>query len=242
MSEMLLNILKREGIDVFTGAEVVRAIEKSGQKNVTVMLDGKEREFSAREILLAAGRIPNTKIGLDKAGVDLDDSAIRVNDELKTSADNIWAIGDVLGGHMYTHRATYDASIAALNAIKDLGKRRDYRVVPRATFTQQNLASVGLTESEALDNGYEILTGSYDFKNSGKARAIGETDGRVKFIVDAASRQILGAHILGPQAADLIHEAVTAMHNNGTVDSITKSIHIHPTVSEIIKSAAKAVK
>ena len=137
--------------------------------------------------------------------------------------------------------ATYEGPYAALNAVRDLGRRVDRRVVPRAVFTSPVLASVGLTEDDARARGYPVKTGTFPFAWSGKAKAIGDTRGKIKVVVDAESDEILGFHILGPDGDNLIHEAVAAMHNHGTLASITKSIHIHPTLSEAVKAAAKAV-
>jgi dihydrolipoamide dehydrogenase len=143
---------------------------------------------------------------------------------------------------MFTHRATYDGPITALNAVRGAGRTVDYRVVPRAIFTQPALASVGLTEQEAVEAGYQVKTGRSFFKHLGRAKAIGETDGLVKLVADAKSGQLLGGHILGPHADDLIHEVAVAMFNKGTAESLYRSIHIHPTLSEVVKDAAKQLR
>ena len=167
---------------------------------------------------------------------------IKVDETLQTTAENIWSLGDVNGGAMFTHRATYDGPIAALNAVRGLSKKVDYRVVPRAIFTQPALASVGLTEQEAIDAGYEVRTGKAYFRHLGRAKAIGETKGLVKLIADVKMGRLLGGHILGPHADDLIHEITVAMYNEGTAESLYRSIHVHPTLSEVIKNAAKRLR
>ena len=126
--------------------------------------------------------------------------------------------------------------------MRDLGKTIDYRVVPRAVFTQPTLASVGLTEQEAIDAGYKVRTGVSYFKSSGRAKAIGEREGLLKFVADAKTGELLGGHILGPHADDLIHQVVVAMYNRGTAESIHRSIYIHPTLSEKVKETAKKLK
>ncbi|HEX7974619.1 MAG TPA: hypothetical protein VF498_09445 [Anaerolineales bacterium] len=141
---------------------------------------------------------------------------------------------------MFTHRATYDGPVAALNAVRGLGKPVDYRVVPRAVFTEPALASVGLTEAEARQAGHEVKVGKALFAHSGRAKALGQTGGLVKLVADAKTGVLLGGHILGPQADTLVHEVVAAMYHQGTAESIAKSIHIHPTLSEVVKNAAKA--
>ena len=143
---------------------------------------------------------------------------------------------------MFTHRATYDGPIAALNAVKGLGRKVDYRVVPRAVFTEPALAGVGLTEAEARAAGHEVKVGTALFAHTGRAKAIGQTEGMVKLIADAENGELLGGHILGPRADDLIHEVAVAMHEHGTFERLTKTIHIHPTLAEAVKSAAKGLR
>ena len=143
---------------------------------------------------------------------------------------------------MFTHRATYDGPIAAQNAVKEAGRTVDYRVVPRAVFTQPALASVGLTEAEAMIAGHEVKVGKAYFEHSGRAKAIGETEGVLKFVADAETGELLGGHILGPHADILIHEVVAAMYDRGTAVPLQKLIHIHPTLSEMVKDAAKKLR
>ncbi len=243
LSEWLGKLLTAEGIDLCLGAAVVRAENGSKEKIVVAEIEGRERRFKAEEILFAAGRVPRVDgLGLEQAGVEMAPHGIQVDGSLRTMAGNIWSLGDVNGGAMFTHRATYDGPITALNAVRGAGRTIDYRVVPRAIFTQPALASVGLTEKEAIDAGYEVKTGRAYFKHLGRAKAIGETEGLVKLIADADTGQLLGGHILGPHADDLIHEVAVAMYGEGTAESLYRSIHIHPTLSEVIKGAAKQLR
>ena len=142
---------------------------------------------------------------------------------------------------MFTHVASYDGPIAALNAVKGLGRQVDYRVVPRAIFSDPTLAAVGLTEDEARARGYEVKVGSVPVGGA-RAMAIGDTRGRLKAVVDAKTNEILGFHILAPHGDTLLHEAVAAMYDHGTVDRIARSIHVHPTLSEMVKAAARAAR
>lgn len=243
LSERLAQILTAEGIDVRLETTAVRAEKNGNEKTIVAEIGGQEQQFQAEEILFAAGRIPRVDgLGLEEAGVQMGPHGIVFDETLRTTADNIWSLGDVNGGAMFTHRATYDGPITALNAVKDAGRTIDYRVVPRAVFTQPALASVGLTEAEAIAAGYEVKTGIDYFKHSGRAKAIGETEGMVKFVSDAHAGELLGGHILGPHADDLIHEVVIAMHNKGTAESLYRSIYIHPTLSEKLKDAAKNLR
>jgi len=243
LSDRLRDILLAERIDVRVDATAIRA-EKAGRvKAIITNIAGQEHRFQAEEILYAAGRVPRVKgLGLEQAGVEMGADGIQVNESLRTTAGNIWSLGDVNGGAMFTHRATYDGPITALNAVKDAGRRVDYRVVPRAVFTQPALASVGLTEQRATNAGYAVKTGKAYFEHLGRAKAIGEKEGLMKLVADSQTGELLGGHILGPQADILIHQVVTAMYNRGTGESLYKSIHIHPTLSEVVKDAAKRLR
>lgn len=141
----------------------------------------------------------------------------------------------------YLHVATYDGPIAALNAVKGLGRGVDYRVVPRAIFSDPTLAAVGLTEAEAREQGYDVVVGSVP-ADGARAKAIGDRRGRLRAVVDRATSEILGYHILASHGDDLLHEAVVAMHEGGRIERISKSIHVHPTLSEMVKAAVKAAR
>lgn len=243
LSEALGKLLLKEGIDLRTSTEVIRAGKEHGKRFVVAKKGEEEIRFEAEEILVASGRDARVEsLGLQQAGIEMQGSYLKVDDTLQTTAPNIWSLGDANGGYMFTHRARYDGPISALNAVENAGRKVDYRVVPRAVFSEPALASVGLTEAEARETGRNIKAGRAYFKHSGRAKAMAETDGLVKIITDDESKEILGAHILGVHADILIHEVVTAMHNHGTIEPITKSIHIHPTLSEIVKDASKAAR
>jgi len=157
VSAALAEVLRAEGTDLYTSAPVLRAEREGGEKVVVAQIGGEERRFRADVILFAGGRVSRVdELGLDQAGVELEGGVIRVGDTLLTTAPNIWSIGDANGGAMFTHRATYDGPIAALNAVRGLKKKIDYRVVPRAVFSEPAVASVGLTEREAREAGHEV--------------------------------------------------------------------------------------
>ncbi len=243
LAMLLGDFLREEGIDVRTGASVTGVRTNASTKVVSARIGDEDLDFQAEAVLLAAGRVGNTdRLRLASAGVDLGKKGfIAVDEQLRTNQPHIWAIGDVKGGWMFTHVATYDGPIAALNAIKDLGRSVDYRVVPRAVFSDPTLASVGLTESEARDQGLDVAVGVVP-ADGARAKAIGDRRGQLKAVVDDSSGEILGFHILAPHADDLLHEAVAAMHGRGKIDRISKSIHVHPTLSEMVKAAARAAK
>ncbi|MCB0084435.1 MAG: FAD-dependent oxidoreductase [Caldilineaceae bacterium] len=243
LADLLAGYLREEGLDVYTDAPVLRVRQDGAGTIVTARIDNAEREFACDALLLATGRVGNTDtLGLVEAGVLAEKRGfVSVNEQLQTSQPNIWAIGDVKGGWMFTHVATYDGPLAALNAVKDQGRTVDYRVVPRAIFSSPTLAAVGLTVQEAQAQGYDVLVGEASAVG-GRSHAIGDTRGKLKAVVNKANDEILGFHVLAPHGDDLLHEAVTAMHGNGTIDRISKSIHVHPTLSELVKSAARAAR
>lgn len=242
LSEELGRILRAGGIDLYTEAIATRAGRTDGTRWVDAETPTGTRRFTGEVILLAAGRTARVDgLGLAETGVEMNGPFIQANDTLQTTVPNIWSLGDANGGYMFTHRATYDGPMAALNAVRGLGKTVDYRVVPRAVFTEPALASVGMTEAEARAAGYEVKTGTARFAHSGRAKAIGETEGMVKLVADAKTGVLLGGHILGPHADILIHEVAVAMYNHGTAEALAKTIHVHPTLPEIVKSAAKAL-
>ena len=241
LAELLAGYLREEGIQVHTNAAVT-SLHRDGHEAVaSAMVDGEEKEFRAEVVLVAAGRVGNTdRLDLEAAGVaTLEKGFVQVDDRLTTSQPNISAIGDVKGGWMFTHVATYDGPIAALNAVKGAGRNVDYRVVPRVIFSDPALAAVGLTETEAKEQGYDVAVGSVPAKGA-RALAIGELRGTLKAVVNQADGEILGFHILAPHGDDLLHEVVAAMHDHGGIERIGKSIHAHPTLSEMVKTAAKA--
>ena len=243
LADLLAGYLREEGLDVYTDAPVLRVRQDGAGTIVTARIDNAEREFACDALLLATGRVGNTDtLGLVEAGVLAEKRGfVSVNEQLQTSQPNIWAIGDVKGGWMFTHVATYDGPLAALNAVKGQGRTVDYRVVPRAIFSSPTLAAIGLTVQEAQAQGYDVLVGEASAVG-GRSHAIGDTRGKLKAVVNKANDEILGFHVLAPHGDDLLHEAVTAMHGNGTIDRISKSIHVHPTLSELVKSAARAAR
>ncbi len=241
LSDLLRDYLIEEGVDVHTGA-TVRSVEAAdGGIRVVASVGGSERKFQSEQVLIATGRIGNTDhLALATAGIEADDNGfIAVDKELRTAQPHIWAIGDVKGGWMFTHVASYDGPIAALNAVKGSERKVDYRVVPRAIFSDPTLAAVGLTEAEARRRGHDVAVGTVR-ADGARAKAIGDRRGLLKAVVNRPDGEILGFHILAPHGDVLLHEAVAAMHGRGSIERISKSIHVHPTLSEMVKSAARA--
>ena len=209
---------------------------------LTAERDGKTLEFPADKILVSVGRRPYTDgLGLDLAGVQLDDrKRVKVDDHLRTSAKNIWAIGDVVAGPMLAHKAEEDG-VAVAEWIAGKAGHVNWDLVPSIVYTEPEVASIGLGEDAAKAAGRAIKVGKFNFAANGRAIAMDATDGFVKIIADATTDKILGAQILGYNAGEIISEVVTHMVYGGSAEDLGRTIHAHPTVSESLKEAALAV-
>jgi pyruvate/2-oxoglutarate dehydrogenase complex dihydrolipoamide dehydrogenase (E3) component len=243
VSRELEAILRAEGLDVRTGATPTRVEGRSGRGvSVSVEVAGKMQRVDASHLLLAAGRRPRSprELGLDAAGVEADPrGGIKVDRYLKTTAPNIWALGDVLGRAQYTHFAVYTANLVVANALDGDQQAVDEGKVPGAVFTDPEVASVGLTEARARELGRRIKVGTQPFRFVGRAVAAGRTAGFAKWVVDAETDEILGFHVLGHGGADLLPQALIAMNApGGTIDPVNACICVHPTFSEGVKAAA----
>lgn len=219
--------LKRRGINIITSAEVKSIADGH---TVTYESKGKIKEESADMVMMAVGRKPVLPEGLNELGIKLNRNAIQVDDNMQTSIPGIYAIGDVNGLCMLAHAASAQGRVA-------LGKRQRLDVVPSTVFTQPECAMTGLTETQCIDRNLNIKVGKATFRANGKALAIGEADGLVKVIIEADSHKILGCHICGAHAADLIQEMATAMSANISADDVAESIHSHPTLGETVHAA-----
>ncbi|MFQ5456208.1 MAG: dihydrolipoyl dehydrogenase family protein [Nitrospirota bacterium] len=241
LSEILDRILKKEGMEIVTCVETKR-IEQSGNKKVLVAeCSGREKIFEADELLVAIGRAPNIEgLNLDKIGVQTTRRGIVVDDAMRTTANNIWACGDVTGIFPFTHMAEYEAGIVVSNALFPLVNRKiDKDVVPWTTFTDPEFARVGLTESEAKERYGEenIRVYRYPFSEHDRAIIDMETEGLIKLVCNQKGK-LLGAHILGIGAGDLINEYIFAMKNGLPVQKISGTVHVYPTMGQIIKRGA----
>lgn len=239
-AKLLERVFKKKGMDVRTGTSVSKIERlKSGAK---LHLEGKKPGIVEAEVVLVAIGVqcnselvaanPNLGIKLDKRG------GILVNDRMQTDAPGIYAVGDVINRTWLAHGASTEGIVAATNCTGG-SKTMDYRVLPACNFTAPELASVGLTEKEAVAQGYTVKTGRFMFAGNGRAHSIGSTDGMVKIIGDEATDEILGVHILGPEAGELIATAALAMSMEATVEEIVNTIHTHPTLAEAMLEAAE---
>jgi len=242
LAKEALKIFSKQGLDIRLGTTVSGA--KSGKGGVTVSYAsaGEETQIEFDKLIVAVGRKPNTE-GLDPeaAGLNVDQRGfIEVDDQCRTSAPNVYAIGDVVRGPMLAHKAS-EEGIAVAELLAGQKPHVNLATVPWVIYTWPEIAWVGQTEQALKEQGRAYRVGSFPFMASGRARAMGETDGMVKMIGDRDSDEILGVHILGPAASELISEAVLAMEFEGASEDIARTIHAHPTLAEAMHEAALGV-
>lgn len=246
ISGALQNCLEEEGIEICTCSRVLRAREEDGKKVITSQMpDGRTRDYSADEILLATGRRANTSgIGLEMLGLALGPGGgILVNEKMQTSVPHIYAVGDCVDCQcpaQYVYVAAMQGAVAAHNALNASPPRgMDYRVVPHAIFTVPEVAGVGLTEEQARKQGYNTKTSLLDFHWVPRAVITLEEHGLVKMVAEADTLRILGVNIVGPHAAELIHEAALAVKYGLTAEDIADTLHVYPTLSEALRICAQ---
>jgi dihydrolipoamide dehydrogenase len=244
IAKQFQRLITRQGIETKLSSKVTSA--KTSGKGATVTFEpvkgGKAEMLKADVVLVATGRVPCTRgLGLDKAGVKLDDKGrISVGDRFETSVDGIYAIGDVIRGPMLAHKAE-DEGVAVAEILAGQSGHVNYDVIASVVYTAPEIAGLGMTEEELKDEGTEYRVGKFPFLANGRAKAAHATDGFVKVLADAATDRVLGVHIMGPHAGELIHEAAVLMEFGGSAEDLARTCHAHPTFSEAVKEAALAV-
>ena len=239
ISALLERELRKKGIKLFTGVKADKVDIREDRVHV-FLSDGKE--VFGEKVLVAVGRSVNTEeIGIEKVGVNKGNKGeILVSETLETNVPGIFAIGDVIGRFMLAHVASKEGKVAAQNAVGG-NAIMDYKSVPSAIFTSPEIASVGLREQQAREKGMKVAIGHCQFRALGKAHIIGEIEGVIKIVSDASSDKILGVHIIGPHASELIHEAALAIQKGLKTRDVAETIHVHPTLSEVMLEAAEDV-
>lgn len=239
-SKELSRAFKKKKVELLTETKVVTA--KSNGSGVDVLIEDKkgvQKTITADIALNAVGVQGNIEnLGLEKVGITVERGWIKVDKFMQTNIKNVYAIGDVAGPPWLAHKASGEGIVAAEHIAGNNPHGVDYTNIPGCTYCQPQVASVGLTEAKAKELGYELKIGRFPFKASGKARAIGETDGFVKLVIDAKYGEILGAHIVGVEATEMIAELGLARSLEATVESVLHTMHAHPTLSEAIMEAA----
>ncbi len=241
ISDILARSFKKKKIAVHTSTRVENIAKKGKNVEVTISKAGKEEKITAEVALVAIGIQGNSEnMGLEEAGVTIEKGFIKVNEWYQTSANGIYAIGDIVGPPLLAHVASHEAIICVEKIAGVETHPLDYDSIPGCTYCQPQVASIGLTEAKAREEGYELKIGKFPYSASGKARAIGERDGTVKLIFDKKYGELLGAHIIGAEATELIAELGMAKSLESTSVELAKTIHAHPTLSEMIMEAAAA--
>lgn len=240
VSQAVADVLKSEGIEIVTNARFVGASRKGDRKVVMAKRGDDLLSFEADEIILALGRRPDVEgLNLEAAGIQYDAGGIKVDEYLQTTAGNVLAIGDVIGGYRFTHVAAYQAGIATRNALVPIAKKKvDYRVVPWCTFTDPEAARVGLTPDEAAARYKHTRVVKFPWAEIDRAQTEGETTGFIKLVLAGKRDEIVGAHMVGARAGELLGELSLAMRHNLTLNDILDTIHVYPTMNTGIQQTA----
>ena len=242
-STVIERSFREEGIDVLTGLSLQSVRWMEGRPTVEVTgPDGASRTVEGTHLLLAAGRTPNTDtLAAERAGVELDpEGFVRVDEELRTTANGIWAMGDVNGAQPFTRVCQEEAKIAFANAFHEAGLRMKRASLPHAVFTDPEVGSVGLTEQAARED-HDVIAGLVPFERIEKAELIGETGGFIKYVAERDTHRLLGCHVVGYQAADLVYDAVVVMRAEGLIDDLALAVGVFPTLQEGMEGVARAV-
>ena len=244
IAKMLERALKQQGMEIRLSSKVASA-EPDGEGLAVTVEDGKggTDELACDRLLVAVGRRPCTRgTGLQEAGVRLDEGGrVVVGERFETSLPGVHAIGDLIPGPMLAHKAE-EEGVAVAELLAGKAGHVHYGTIPSVVYTAPELAQVGLTEEEAKSRGLPCKSGRFYFKANGRAKAMGHEDGLVKVLSHAETDRLLGVHIVGPRASELIAEAVTAMTYHGSAEDVARTVHAHPTLAEAIKEAALAVE
>jgi dihydrolipoamide dehydrogenase len=232
--------LKNDGAVIHLKSKAVKLDKSDGGAKVTIDTEGQQEVVEAEKVLVAVGFKPNSAgIGLEGVGVKLDERGhVAIDDQMRTNVPSIFAIGDVAGMPYLAHKASKEGEIAA-EVIAGHKSARDYRGMPAAIFTDPEIATVGMTESEAKAAGKKIKIGKFPFSVSGRAMAVSETDGFIKVIVDETDHQLLGVAIVGPEASNLISESALALEMCAFAEDVALTVHPHPTLGESVMEAFK---
>lgn len=243
ISREMQRLMKKRGIKLVTGAKVLpETLKKENEVVIQAELKGNRKEFRAEKLLVSVGRQANTEgIGLENTEIQIENGFIKINEFYQTKESHIYAIGDCIGGLQLAHVASHEGLCAVEHIVGENPSPINENLVPKCVYSSPEVASIGLTEDEAISKGFNVKVGKFSFRAIGKALVFGESDGFVKMIADKDSNDLLGVHMIGPHVTDLISEAGLAKVLDATPWEIGQTIHPHPTLSEAIGEAALAV-
>ena len=242
LAKALQRSLKGQGLDIRLKARVTAAEVTSEGVTLTLEKENAEPEtLTCDRVLVAVGRRPfHGGLGLEQAGVEMDGPMVKVNHRLETSLKGVYAIGDLVRGPMLAHKAE-EEGVAVAERIAGKPGHVNYDVIPSIVYTHPELASVGLTEAQAKELGIKVRVGRFLYRANGRAKAMGAEEGMVKILADAVTDRLVGVHMVGARASEMIAEAVVAMEFAGSAEDLARAVHAHPTLSEIVKEAAMDV-
>ncbi|WP_338451688.1 dihydrolipoyl dehydrogenase [Niallia oryzisoli] len=244
ISKEMQRLLKKRGVKIVTTAKVLPDTFRKG-KGITISAEvkGEIKEYSAEKLLISVGRQANIEgIGLENTDIQMDKGFIKTNDYFQTNESHIYAIGDCIGGLQLAHVASHEGISAVEHIANQQPHPMNYTLIPSCIYSYPEVAKVGLTEEEAIKQGYQIKTGKFSFRAIGKALVFGEADGFVKMIVDESTNDLLGVHMIGPHVTELISEAGLARVLDATPWEIAQTIHPHPSLSEAVGEAAMLIE
>ena len=242
ISILLEKSLSKQGIEILTGCSVQEITRQNGRGKVRFSSPSGEKEVEGDKVLIAVGVVGNSEgLGLEKLGIKVENSFINVDDKMATNVEGIYAIGDVTGPPLLAHVASAQGVLAVETIAGHETTELVYEDMPRATYCHPQVASLGLTEAQARERGFRVKVGKFPFQASGKAIALDDYEGMVKFVVDEEFGELLGVHIIGPEASELLAEIGVAKRLEYSTADIAKTVHAHPTLSEAIMEAALAV-
>ncbi|MBO2518672.1 MULTISPECIES: dihydrolipoyl dehydrogenase [Limnochorda] len=239
LAQALERAFQRQGIQVRTGVRVAGLARHGGQVHLT--LEGEAEPLEADMVLMAVGTQPNSEnLGLEELGIETDRGFVKVNEHMETTRPGIYAVGDLVGPPMLAHVASEEAVVAVEHMAGRPVPRLQPERMPRATYCEPQVASVGLTEAQARERGYEVVTGVFPLQANGKAVALQETGGLVKVVGERRYGQVLGVHLVGPQVTEILAEAGLAVNMETTLEELGGTVHAHPTIAEAVREAALA--
>jgi pyruvate/2-oxoglutarate dehydrogenase complex dihydrolipoamide dehydrogenase (E3) component len=239
LADEVMGVLSSEGVEFYLNTTIIRALERGGKREVLIKDgNGKEISLKAEKILVALGRKPNIEgLGLEHIGVELNKNGVKVDNRLRTNIKHIYAAGDVTGAYQFTHAAGYEGGIVISNAIFHLPRKVDYTFLPWCTYTDPELASIGMNEKAATAAGIKYSVWTEAFKDNDRSLAEGEKIGKIKMILDKDEKPI-GVQILGPRAGELLNEWVAVLNGKVKLSSLASAVHPYPTLGEINKRVA----
>lgn len=243
ISKELMRVFRKRGINGFVNAKVEKLEKSQGGVSVTFAVDGKEQKLEAEKVLVAVGRAPLTEgIGIEKTKIQVERGFVKVDEFMRTDEPGIYAIGDITAGYpQLAHSGAMEGIVAVTHIAGKPVKPINVNRIPNATYCHPEIGSVGLSEAKAREAGYDVKVGKFPFTANSRASIVGQHEGFVKIVSDARYGEILGVHIIGPTATELIAESVVALEMECTAEELANIIHAHPTLSEAMLDGANSV-